>query len=65
MRSFIYPERSALPSIRLDSVGRERRNAIAAAVTVNAVAPQISVQMKSPGWGWFFLGMVSTRLAKW
>jgi hypothetical protein len=49
----------ALPLSRLDNVGRETRNAIAAAVTVNAAASIISVRMKFPGWGGFFMGMVS------
>jgi hypothetical protein len=43
---------------RLDNVGRETRNAIAAAVTVKPAASIISVRMKSPGWGGFFIGIV-------
>ena len=53
----------ALPLSRLDSLGRETRNAIAAAVTVKPAASIISVRMKSPGWGGFFMGMVSSPLA--
>jgi hypothetical protein len=57
------PDRSALPLSKLDNVGRETRNAIAAAVTVKSAASIISVRMKSPGWGGFFMGMVSSPLA--
>jgi hypothetical protein len=42
---------------RLDRAGRETRSDAAAAVTVNPVGPIISVRMKSPGWGGFFIDM--------
>src|SRR5580658_5684715 len=57
MRTAISPERSALPLRRLDKVGRETRSARAAAVTVSPAASTISVLIKSPGWGGFFIGM--------
>src|ERR1700691_2812777 len=57
MRSAISPERSALPLSRLDNAGRETRSAAAAAVTVRPAGSIISVRMKSPGWGGFFIGM--------
>src|SRR5437899_3725016 len=58
MRSAMSPDRSALPLRRLDSAGRETRSAAAAAVTDKPAGWMISVRMKSPGWGGFFMGMV-------
>src|ERR1700688_4786396 len=62
MRSAMSPERSALPLSRLDSAGRETRSAAAAAVTERPAGSIISVRMKSPGWGGFFKGIVSSSL---
>jgi hypothetical protein len=56
------PERSALLLSKLDSVGRETPSATAAAVMVSPVASIISVRMNSPGWGGFFIGMMSSPL---
>jgi hypothetical protein len=58
MRSAISPERSALPFSRLDRAGRETFRAAAAAVTDKPAGWIISVRMKSPGWGGFFMGIV-------
>jgi hypothetical protein len=57
MRSAISPERMALPFSKLDNAGRETPSAAAAAVTDNPAAATISVRIKSPGWGGFFMGM--------
>src|ERR1019366_6393318 len=57
MRSAMFPDRLALPFSKLDSVGRETRSAAAAAVTERPAGAIISVRMKSPGWGGFFMGM--------
>src|ERR1019366_2448212 len=57
MRSAMSPERSALPLSRLESAGRETRSAAAAAVTDRPAGTIISVRMKCPGWGGFFMGM--------
>lgn len=57
MRSAIFPERLALPLSKLDRLGRDTRSAAAAAVTVKPAGAIISVRMKSPGWGGFFMGM--------
>jgi hypothetical protein len=38
-------------------VGRETPNASAAAVTVNPAGSTISVRIKSPGWGGFFIAI--------
>ena len=54
MRSAISPERSALPLSRLESAGRETLSA-AAAVTDRPAGSMISVRIKSPGWGGFFI----------
>jgi hypothetical protein len=43
---------------KLDNVGRETRKAFAAAVTVSPAGSMISVRIKSPGWGGFFIGMM-------
>jgi hypothetical protein len=51
-----------LPFSKLDNAGRETRNAVAAAVTVNPAASMISVRMKSPGWGGLFIGMMPSPL---
>src|SRR5467141_936234 len=58
MRSAMSPDRSALPLSRLDKAGRETRSAAAAAVTDKPAGWMISVRMKSPGWGGFFMGIV-------
>ena len=58
MRRAISPERLALPFSRLERVGRDTRSATAAAVTLRPAGSMISVRMKSPGWGGFFMGMV-------
>src|ERR1700691_1554228 len=58
MRSAMSPERDALPFSRLDSAGRETFSAAAAAVTDSPAGWMISVRMKSPGWGGFFMGMM-------
>jgi hypothetical protein len=60
MRSAISPERAALPFSKLDNAGRETPNATAAAVTDRPTGAMISVRMKSPGWGGFIIGMVSS-----
>src|SRR5215469_3292174 len=59
MRSAISPERSALELSRLDRAGRETRSTAAAAVTERPAGSMISVPIKSPGWGGFFIGIVS------
>jgi hypothetical protein len=46
-----------LPFNKLDNAGRETPSAAAAAVTVKPAAATISVRIKSPGWGGFFMGM--------
>ena len=51
MRRAIRPERSALALRRLDSVGRETFNTLAAAVTDRPRGSMISVFMNDPGWG--------------
>src|SRR6185437_4572656 len=56
-RKAMSPERSAFPLSKLDRVGRETRNALAAAVTVSTAGSIISVLMKSPGCGGFFMGI--------
>src|SRR6266404_6024708 len=61
MRSAMSPDRSALPLRRLDRAGRETRSAAAAAVTDKPAGWMISVRMKSPGWGGFFMGMAFAR----
>jgi hypothetical protein len=58
MRRAISPERSALPFSRLDNAGRDTFSAAAAAVTDRPAGWMISVRMKSPGWGGFFMGIV-------
>src|SRR6202011_3752746 len=60
MRSAMSPERSALPLSRLDRAGRETCSAAAAAVTERRAGTIISVRIKSPGWGGFFIGIVLT-----
>src|SRR5579875_1019737 len=57
MRSAMSPERPALPLSRLESAGRETWSAAAAAVTDKPAGSIISVRIKSPGWGGFFIGM--------
>src|SRR5690348_10522859 len=57
MRSAMSRERSALPLRRFDNAGRETWSAAAAAVTDRPAGWIISVRMKSPGWGGFFMGM--------
>src|ERR1035441_10672705 len=57
IRRAISPERSALPLRRLDRAGRDTCSATAAAVTVKPAGMIISVRMKSPGWGGFFIGI--------
>ena len=47
-----------LPLSRLDNAGRETRSARAAAVTVRPAASTISVRIKLPGCGGFFIGIV-------
>jgi hypothetical protein len=49
------PERLALQLSRLDKAGRDTRSAAAAAVTERPVGWMISVRMKSPGCGGFFI----------
>ncbi len=53
--------------LAVEQAGQGRaRNAqalIAAAVTVRPAGSMISVRMKSPGWGGFFMGMVFLLLA--
>lgn len=51
------PDSSALPFSKLDSAGRETLSAAAAAVTDKPAGSMISVRMKSPGCGGFFMGM--------
>src|ERR1035441_7468662 len=58
MRRAISPERLALPFRRLDKAGRETCSAGAASVTDRPAGSMISVRMKSPGCGGFFMGMV-------
>src|SRR5580658_8804091 len=57
MRSAMSPERSALPLSRLARAGRETWSAAAAAVTERPAGWIVSVRMKSPGWGGFFMGI--------
>jgi hypothetical protein len=57
MRSAISPDKPALPFSKLDNVGRETPSAVAAAVTVNPAGSTISVRIKFPGWGGFFMGI--------
>src|SRR5215467_9248930 len=57
MRSAMSPERSELPFSKLDNAGRETRSAAAAAVTERPAGWIISVRIKSPGCGGFFMGM--------
>src|SRR5215831_19103555 len=58
----ISPERSALPFSKLDNAGRETRSAAAAAVTERPAGWIISVRIKSPGCGGFFMGMALAPL---
>src|SRR5216683_3428436 len=62
MRRAMLPERAALPFRRLDKAGRETRKAAAAAVTERPAGSMISVRMKSPGCGGFFMAMVIAPL---
>jgi len=57
MRSAISPDKPAFPFSKLDKVGRETPSAAAAAVTDKPAGSIISVRIKSPGWGGFFIGM--------
>src|SRR5580658_8942321 len=59
MRRAMSPERAAFPLSRLESAGREIFNPAAAAVTVRPAGSMISVRMKSPGCGGFFMGITS------
>ena len=60
IRSAISPERLDFLLSKLDKVGRDTCNAAAAAVTDKPAGPIISVRMKSPGWGGFFMGIALT-----
>lgn len=51
------PDKSALPFSKLDKVGRATFNTFAAAVTDKPAGSMISVRIKSPGWGGFFIGI--------
>src|SRR2546428_2901121 len=57
IRRAILPESAALPFKRLDKAGREICKAAAAAVTERPAGSMISVRMKSPGCGGFFMAM--------
>src|SRR5216683_3184910 len=57
MRRAMLPESEAWPFKRLDKAGRETRKAAAAAVTERPAGSMISVRMKSPGCGGFFMAM--------
>src|SRR6266852_9264736 len=57
MRRAMLPESEAWPFRRLDKAGRETRKAAAAAVTESPAGSMISVRMKSPGCGGFFMAM--------
>jgi hypothetical protein len=57
MRRAILPESAALPFKRLDKAGRETCKAAAAAVTESPAGSMISVRMKSPGCGGFFMAI--------
>src|SRR5207247_6826656 len=57
MRRAISPERSAFEFTKLDRAGRETLSAAAAAVTERPAGSMISVRIKSPGCGGFFIGM--------
>src|SRR5258708_11111521 len=57
IRRAILPESAALPFKRLDKAGREIRKAAAAAVTERPAGSMISVRMKSPGCGGFFMAI--------
>ncbi len=57
MRSAMSPDRLAFRLSKLDSVGRETRSAAAAAVTERPAGAMISVRIKSPGCGGFFMGI--------
>jgi len=59
MRRAISPESAALLLSKLERAGREALRAIAAAVTERPAGSMISVRMKSPGWGGFFMGMMA------
>ena len=59
MCSAMSLERDALPFSRFDRAGRETFSATAAAVTDSPAGWMISVRMKSPGWGEFFMGMIA------
>src|SRR5947209_6018036 len=62
IRRAILPESAALPFKRLDKAGREICKAAAAAVTESPAGSMISVRMKSPGCGGFFMAMVIAPL---
>src|SRR5712692_11540888 len=62
MRRAMLPESEAWPFRRLDKAGRETRKAAAAAVTERPAGSIISVRMKSPGCGGFFMAMVIAPL---
>ena len=62
MRSAISPDRSALAFNKLDRAGRDTCNTAAAAVTDRPAGSMISVRIKSPGCGGFFMGMVFAPL---
>src|SRR5258708_37870728 len=57
IRRAMLPESAALPFKRLDKAGREICKAAAAAVTESPAGSMISVRMKSPGCGGFFMAM--------
>ncbi len=59
IRSAMSPERSALSLSRLDNAGRDTLSAAAAAVTDKPAGSIISVRIKLPGCGGFFMGMAA------
>src|SRR5580658_10073489 len=61
IRKAISPDRPALLLSRLDRAGRETLSAFAVSVTERPAGSTISVRIKSPGWGGFLIGMVSSN----
>src|SRR5277367_3011287 len=59
MRKAISGVRAALPCRRPESVARRTFKISAAFDTVRPSASMISVLIKSPGWGGFFMGIAS------
>jgi hypothetical protein len=57
IRSAISPDKPALLFNKLDNAGRETPSAAAAAVTDKPAGSTISVRIKSPAWGGFFIAM--------